>query len=168
MSLTIAAATDADVAAIVTLRNRVADDLTGRHGRGHWSYRVTEKGVARDLQTSRVLVARGRGGAVVGTVRLATRKPWAIDPAYFTAVPRPLYLVDLAVDPDAQGMGVGSRLVAEAEARARALPAQAIRLDAYDTGAGAGAFYARRGYREMGRVTYRGTPLVYFERLLDV
>jgi hypothetical protein len=29
------------------------------------------------------------------------------------------------------------------------------------------AFYAKCGYREVGRVTYRGTPLVYFERLLD-
>jgi len=162
----IAPAGAADAPAIAALRTAVAADLTRRHGRGHWSYKVTERGVARDLGTSRVLVARA-GGTVVGTVRLATRKPWAIDPAYFTAVPRPLYLVDMAVHPDAQGRGVGRRLLAEAEAGARAFPAQAIRLDAYDTGAGAGAFYARAGYREMGRVTYRGTPLVYFERLLE-
>ena len=44
--------------------------------------------------------------------------------------------------------------------------AAAIRLDAYDSTAGAGGFYARCGYREVGRVTYRGTALIYFESLL--
>jgi GNAT superfamily N-acetyltransferase len=145
----------------------VAADLTRRHGRGHWSLAVTEKGVTRGLATSHVLVARDPDGGVVGTLRLATRKPWAIDLAYFTAVPRPLYLVDMAVEPAAQGRGLGRRLLAAADAHARTLPAQAIRLDAYDTDAGAGAFYARCGFREVGRVTYRGTPLVYFERLLQ-
>ncbi len=53
-----------------------------------------------------------------------------------------------------------------ASALAREWPADAIRLDAYDAGAGAGAFYLACGYREVGRVTYRGVPLVYFETLL--
>jgi hypothetical protein len=34
-------------------------------------------------------------------------------------------------------------------------------------GAGAGGFYAKRGYRETGHFTYRGAPLVYYELLLD-
>jgi GNAT superfamily N-acetyltransferase len=71
------------------------------------------------------------------------------------------------VDPAQQGRGIGRLLLDEADTVARAFPAQAIRLDAYDAAAGAGAFYAKCGYREVGRVTYRGTPLVYFERLLD-
>jgi hypothetical protein len=49
---------------------------------------------------------------------------------------------------------------------ARAWPADAVRLDAYDAPAGAGGFYARCGYRERGRVTYRGVPLIYFEHVL--
>ena len=43
---------------------------------------------------------------------------------------------------------------------------QTIRLDAYDAPAGAGPFYSRCGFREMGRVIYRKVPLVYFEQLL--
>jgi hypothetical protein len=39
-------------------------------------------------------------------------------------------------------------------------------LDAYDAAAGAGDFYAKRGFPEVGRVTYRGTPLIDFELLL--
>jgi hypothetical protein len=49
---------------------------------------------------------------------------------------------------------------------ARTRTVDAIRLDAYDAEAGAGPFYARCGFREVGRVLYRSTPLVYYERLL--
>lgn len=57
------------------------------YGRGHWSSAGTEKGVLRSVKTSRVLIAR-KGGALVATLNLATRKPWAIDPAYFTPARR--------------------------------------------------------------------------------
>jgi len=45
-------------------------------------------------------------------------------------------------------------------------PADAIRLDACDAPAGAGAFYAKCGFRAVGRATYRGCPFEYFEQLL--
>jgi GNAT superfamily N-acetyltransferase len=102
----------------------------------------------------------------VGVLSLDTRKPWAIAPEYFTPVRKPLYLRDMAVAPAVQGHGVGRLLLAEVERVARAWPADAIRLDAYDGAAGAGTFYAKYGFKEMGRVVYRGTPLVYFELLL--
>ena len=103
---------------------------------------------------------------LVGTLRLSTKMPWAIDRAYFTAVPRALYLHDMAVSPEVQGRGVGRRLVREAVLAARAWPSNAIRLDAYDAPAGAGPFYASCGFREVGRVTYRKVPLIYFELLV--
>lgn len=154
-----------DAAAIAALRNAAAEHLTQRYGPGHWSSFATERGVLRALRLPQVLVARD-GSRLVGTLRLATTKPWAIDVAYFTKVPRALYLTDMAVDPESQGQGVGRRLLVEAERVARAWPSQAIRLDAYDAAAGAGGFYAKCGYREMGRVIYRKTPLVYYERVL--
>jgi GNAT superfamily N-acetyltransferase len=58
---------------------------------------------------------------------------------------------------------VGRFLVDEAKAAGRAWPGNAIRLDAYDHDAGAGAFYVKCGFREVGRVVYRGVPLIYFE-----
>jgi len=45
-------------------------------------------------------------------------------------------------------------------------PADALCLDAYDTDAGAGEFYRKCGFTEVGRAVYRNTPLIYFERLL--
>jgi len=160
-------ATPDDAAEIAALRTTVARELTREHGNGHWSAAVTERGAHRALRHARVYVAR-EAARIVATLALATKKPWAIDVRYFTACPRPLYLLDMAVAPDRQRTGIGRRCLSEAAARARAWPAQAIRLDAYDHAAGAGSFYARCGYREVGRVVYRGVPLIYYElRLPD-
>jgi hypothetical protein len=41
-----------------------------------------------------------------------------------------------------------------------------IRLDAYDVAAGAGEFYRKCAFRRIGRASYRGVPLVYYEMLL--
>ena len=154
-----------DAQVLAALRTTVADHLTSEFGRGHWSSVVSETGVLRDLKTSKVIVAR-QGSRIIGTLRFATRKPWAIDPAFFTQVPRPLYLTDMAVLPTLQRQGVGERLLAHAEEAARVWPGDAIRLDAYAGPAGAGPFYARCGYREVAQVTYRRVRLVYYERLL--
>lgn len=154
-----------DAAEIARLRTRVADDLTARYGLGHWSAKVGERGVLHDMSTSRVIIVR-RGSAIVGTLRLATKKPWAIDVTYFTPRRRPIYLTDMAVDPPMQGRGIGRRLLEEARRIVTEWPGDAIRLDAYDAEAGAGGFYSSCGYREVGRVSYKGTPLIYFELLI--
>ena len=165
VELSFATATEVDVSAIAALRTAVSEHLTRKHGRGHWSSCPTETSVLRGLRASRVLLARD-GRDIVGTLRLATKKPWAIDLAYFHTVPKALYLHDMAVAPTLQGRDIGRRLVQEAIVLARAWPSAAIRLDAYDAAAGAGSFYAKCGFTEVGRVTYRKTPLVYFELLL--
>ncbi len=162
--LAFAEAAPEDAARVVALRAAAARDLAARYGHGHWAGEPTERGVLHQLRISRVWLAR-QGGEAVATFRLGTRKPWAIDPAYFTPCARPLYLTDMAVRPDRQRRGVGRGCLAEALRLARAWPADALRLDAYDAEAGAGGFYAACGFREVGRVSYRGTPLVYYERL---
>src|SRR5437667_6104409 len=72
----------------------------------------------------------------------------------------------MAVAPGKQRQGLGRRCLEEAATIARAWPADAIRLDAFDAQAGAGDFYARCGWTEVGRRSYRGTPLIYYEKLL--
>jgi GNAT superfamily N-acetyltransferase len=164
--VTITTACEADAAELATLRTAVADHLTRRYGQGHWSAGVTERGELRSIRTSRILIAREDTG-IIATLRLATKKPWAIDKAYFTDVPRPLYLTDMAVAPRLQRQGIGRRILEEAKVVAAAWPADAICLDAYDSAAGAGPFYSKSGFREVGRVTYRGVALVYFELLVS-
>lgn len=165
MPLSITSAAFDDAGTIAALQTRVAEDLTRRHGVGHWSAPVTEQNVARGIASSTVLIGRD-DGVIVGTLRLVTKKPWAIDPAYFASVRRPLYLLSMAVEPARQRTGIGTRLLEEARVVGAQWPADAIRLDAYDSAAGAGSFYAKCGYREVGRVTYRSVPLRYFELLL--
>ena len=154
-----------DAGPVADLRAAVAADLTSRFGTGHWSSSGSAQAVLRDLAVSRVLLAKHEGRPV-GTLLLTPRKPWAIDPSYFTKSQTPLYLSDMAVVPALQGRGIGRRCLEEAARMARSWPADAIRLDAYEAAAGAGAFYARCGYREVGRTKYRDAPLIYYEYVL--
>jgi GNAT superfamily N-acetyltransferase len=106
------------------------------------------------------------GRHIVTVLRLVTRKPWAIDVAYFTPVKRPLYLTGMAVAVGRRRQGLGRLALEDASAVAETWPADAIRLDAFDADAGAGEFYARCGFAERGRVVYKGDPLVYYERIV--
>ena len=117
------------------------------------------------MRQSRVFVVRA-GAETVATFRLASRKPWAIDTSYFTACERPLYLLGLAVWPEQQRQGIGGWCMEAIQKLAKAWPADAIRLDAYAAPAWAGGFYARCGFTEQGRVTYRNAPLIYYESVI--
>ncbi len=155
----------ADARALAALRGAAARELTRQYGEGHWSSEPSERGVVADLRHAEVWIAR-RGAAAVGTFRLATKKPWAIDRSYFTDCKRPIYLTNMAVRPDYQRRGIGRRCLEHAVERVRDWPGDAIRLDAYQGDGGAGEFYAKCGFREMGRVMYRFTPLIYYELLV--
>ena len=166
-TLRFSTATPADAAAIAAVRAAAALKLTRNFGHGHWSSLTHEAAVRRDMKASTVLVARDRG-RIVATLTLATKKPWAIDVTCFTPCKKALYLVNMAVHPRRQRRGIGRALLAEALAAAKQQRANAIRLDAYDAGAGAGEFYRRCGYRPAGGTTYRGVALVYFECMTGV
>jgi len=155
-----------DIAAIALLRTAVAERLTRDFGQGHWSQSGSESSVIRDMAIPGLYVVR-EGGHVVATLRLAAKKPWAIDPAYFSSSKSPLYLTSMAVEPDRQRQGIGRACMVDALRIARERLADAIRLDAYNTPAGAGGFYEKCGFREVGRVVYRTTPLIYYEKLLS-
>jgi GNAT superfamily N-acetyltransferase len=165
MNLTVTLAGPAEAPAIAALRGAAARALTARYGEGHWSAEPSERSVLGDFRHADVWVARD-GSDIVATFRLATKKPWAIDRSYFTECKRPLYLTNMAVHPEVQRRGIGRLCLVQAEDVTRARSADAIRLDAYDADAGAGLFYTKCGFREVGRVTYRATALVYYERLL--
>jgi GNAT superfamily N-acetyltransferase len=159
-------ATLKDVALIAGLQNAAAGALTARFGHGHWSSLVTERGAALAQRHARVRLGIS-GGRILTVLRLATKKPWAIDVSYFTPVKRPLYLTGMAISVAHQGGGLGRSAIEDARVTAGAWPADAIRLDAYDAEAGAGPFYAKCGFQERGRVVYKGDPLIYYELLIS-
>lgn len=158
-------ATAEDAAAIARLRTGVAERLTAQHGKGHWSFGTSERGVLSAMNGSHVYVAKPNG-RVVATLTLQSKKPWAIDRRYFGDVKMPVYLLSMAVDPDLHRQGIGRQCIEDARIIAKGWPADAIVLDAYDADAGAGGFYRKCGFQEVGRVIYRGTPLIYFQMLL--
>jgi GNAT superfamily N-acetyltransferase len=159
------AATAGDAPAIAALRTAAGEQLGQRYGSGHWSRPVSEKSVGPDLRVGRVFVLR-EGASIIATLTLAIKKPWAIDPTYFTDALRPLYLRDMAVAPRRQRFGIGRMCIKDAIRLARAWPSDSIRLDAYEGPVGAGSFYEKCGFRERGRVMFRETPLVYYELVL--
>ena len=163
--LSFAVASEADASLVAALRGRVAVDLTNRFGPGHWSGAATASGVIAGMMDSRIFIVR-HSASVIATFRVSAVKPWAMRDASFTPRHRPLYLTDMAVVPELQGRGVGRRCLTRAAGCAREWPADAIRLDAYDMNAGAGAFYEKCGFKEVVRMNHRGVPLVYYERLL--
>jgi len=165
LSLRFRDATRDDAAVIAALQNAAAGALTARFGEGHWSSFVTERGATLAQRHARIRVGRS-GRRLLTVLRLATKKPWAIDVSYFTPVKRPLYLTGMAVSVAHQGQGLGRLAVADARVVSQAWPADAIRLDAYDAAAGGGGFYTKCGFQERGHVIYKGTPLVYYELLL--
>jgi len=165
MRLSFPIAAEPDATALAALHTEVSQNLTDHYGRGPWTAVTREKGVLFGMRHSTVLVAR-RGTRIVGTLHLATKKPCAVDVSYFTPVKTALYLTHMAVTPALQRQGIGQRLLEQATKHARAFSANAIRLDAFDAEAGAGGFYAKSGYREVGHTTYRKAPLIYYELLL--
>ena len=153
-----------DVPGLVNLRNEVSQHLASRFAGILRASVVTDKRIRFAMSRATVLVARYRGQAIA-TLALSTRKPWSIDTAYFSPTAAPLYLTDMAVHPGRQRKGAGRLCLAQAVEYARRWPATAIRLDAYDALYGAGEFYSKCGFREVGRASYRNTPLIYFEMM---
>lgn len=165
MDLHFTLATEEDAPAIAALRNAVADRLAREFGKGHWGYQVSVGGVRNGFKKSRVYVLRD-GAALLATLRLIAKKPSEGEAPYFTPCRRPLYLYDMAVEPSRQRAGFGRLCIEEAIRIGREWPGDAIRLDAYDAPAGAGAFYEKCGFREAGRRTYFRSPIIYYEVFL--
>jgi GNAT superfamily N-acetyltransferase len=165
MKVTLKQATAVQAAAIAKLRIATNEKLTREFGRGPWTSTVTEKGILYAMRLGRVYIARD-GRTIIAALQLTTKKPWAIDRSYFSKCERPLYLLAMAVEPDRQRHGIGRAMLEDVKRIVRAWPGDAIRLDAYDLPGGGGGFYAKCGYRETGRVTYRGAPLIYYELVL--
>ncbi|MEO8448659.1 MAG: GNAT family N-acetyltransferase [Gemmatimonadota bacterium] len=159
-------ATPADAPAIAALGAAVARELTCRFGTGHWSSEGSERGVLNNLRTASIYIAKKHDG-VIASFQLATKKPWAIDPKYFTPCERPLYLTSMAVAPAMQRQGIGRLCLEEAKQIVKLWPAGAIRLDCYDADAGASKFYRKCGLAEVGRVSFPVTPLIYFEQMIS-
>ena len=158
-------ATEADIPALVELQLAIDADQAERFGDERYATTISERSVARGLKSSRIVVATRRG-RIVGTARMETKKPWAIDLKYFTPACKAVYLHNVDVRPELQRSGIGRQLIERVKVVAKEWPVDAVRLDAYDGPAGAAPFYTKCGFKKMGHAVCRGVPLVYFELVL--
>ena len=74
------------------------------------------------MRTSRVFVVQ-ENTEIIATLRLTTKKPWAIDTSYFSVCQRPLYLLAMAVTPVRQRQGIGSWCLEQVKEAAKSWPA---------------------------------------------
>ena len=81
-------------------------------------------------------------------------------------MPGHLLVENVAVDPAAQGTGLGRRLMAHAEAEARALGLPELRLYTNELMTANVAWYPRLGYRETERRAESGFSRVFFAKRL--
>lgn len=82
------------------------------------------------------------------------------------ALPDHLHVSTIAVDPAAQGTGVGKALLERAEDQARGLGLTELRLYTNAKMYENLSYYPRRGYVEVGRRVEDGFDRVYFSRKL--
>jgi ribosomal protein S18 acetylase RimI-like enzyme len=78
-----------------------------------------------------------------------------------------LLLDNIAVNPAAQGKGIGRRLIAFTENEARRRGCQEVRLYTHVLMVENIALYTRLGFRETGRVSEKGFDRVYMAKSLE-
>ena len=143
-------ATQADVAAIAALVDAAYRGYLPLLGRTPTPMLSDFAAAVREHDV-RVLDA---GGRLVGVIELIAHDDH-------------LWVHNVAIDPDAQGQGLGRRLLDFAEDEARRLGLPAIGLLTNERYLANIAMYERYGYRETHREPYRGTDLVHFRKTLS-
>ncbi|WP_125099287.1 GNAT family N-acetyltransferase [Leucobacter chromiireducens] len=78
-----------------------------------------------------------------------------------------LLIENVAVSPDAQGLGIGALLLDHAETQARALGLGTLRLYTNAKMTENLSYYPRRGYVEVDRRTEHGFDRVFYAKVLD-
>ncbi|MBN9613534.1 MAG: GNAT family N-acetyltransferase [Actinobacteria bacterium] len=142
-------ATAADIPAITALVRAAYAPYVARIGR---EPAPMSADYAAQLAAGRILLAH-RGAMLVGVL---------------VTEPHPDHLLveNVAVSPDAQGLGIGAQLLDRAEREARGLGLTELRLYTNAKMTENLAYYPRRGYVETGRRTEHGFDRVFFSRTL--
>lgn len=152
MELTVRPATVADVPVLHRIRVGAEAWLASR-GIEQWgSGWLRESGIRAQVDDGQWHVGVTTSGEVTGGLRLlwADEEVWQADHAFAA------YVHGLTIDRRYAGAGVGARLLAWVEDQAVTAGAPMLRLDCVESNAGLRAYYARLGFREVGRRDFDG------------
>lgn len=170
MDVNIRKARLSDLKAICRVKKAAAEDLTARHGKGHWSGINLGNVVKRLVQGDTLYVAEIDSGlTLVGTFTIDRVMPYFYDRKWFKKVGVNGFCTvrSMAIDPAHQKKGIGREIMKGIELLARRNRLKSIRLDAYAGPAGAGGFYEKCGYKKVHKGKFRKIELEYFEKVLD-
>lgn len=142
---------DDDLVALTDLLHRAYGPLAAA-GMRYWASHQSVADTAARCAKGETWVAV-RAGRIVGTVTL--QGPAQTGGAPWYDRPEVAKFQQFAVDPDAQGAGVGAALMDRIEARAAALGASELACDTSEHAAGLIGLYTRRGYRLVDTVDWR-------------
>lgn len=140
-------------------------DIEERWGLSHWvpPYPLSRFRAAADA--GRVYSVRRADSRIVGTFTLGRKAAdyvpedvWSTDPA--------MYVTQLVVHPDYQGVGIGRSCMQWIEGKAKRGGLRSVRLDASAAHEALLRFYRSQDYEERARFWFRGTHLVCFEKIL--
>ena len=143
-----------------------AADLVNKHGQGRWQVIPTRSSLSRYLESDTLFVIE-KEASVVGTFCFVTRKIVFYRKGWFAFPDDPAgYLINMAIDPQYQRLGVGRQVMNELGKLAGRMKLLAIRLDAYQGAAGAGEFYRKCGCLLVHEGKVGDVGLEYYEKVL--
>ena len=152
MELTVRRATAAHVPVLHRIRVEAEEWLVFR-GIEQWGTGwLPESAIRAQVDDGQWHVGVTAAGEVAGGLRLlwADEEVWQADHAAAA------YVHGLTIDRRFAGAGVGASLLAWAEQQAGAAGVAMLRLDCVESNAGLRAYYARLGFREVGRRDFDG------------
>ena len=142
------------------LLNSCAEWLN-KQGKTHWTGHYTHDRVKAMISDCEVILALSND-EVIGAVSISTE-----DEAWTDQTPA-LYVSSLAVTPERQGSGLGSRLLSMVEEQARKQGIRKVRLDAVKDFEILNEFYLTRGYNVVGDVQRNHDYWLYEKTLTGV
>ncbi|MDE1152157.1 MAG: GNAT family N-acetyltransferase [Micavibrio sp.] len=158
----------ADILAIHQVRKAAADALTSQFGNGPWSS-VSIISTAERALSGRTLFKIVDGSTIIGTLTLTPLRIGFYKPDWFAdAAAKALYLHSMSIHPQRQHDDIGRQALEQVEAFAGQQGFTAIRLDSYDSDAGAGGFYESCGFVQVAREDAMKTKLKIYERIIYV
>ncbi|MGK5638830.1 GNAT family N-acetyltransferase [Streptomyces sp. URMC 126] len=145
---------DADLAALVRLRDEAARWMIGRGVTGQWQPGELDVDHFRRIVRSGEVWLAEAGGRVVGAWELW----WEDEDAWGPREPEAGYVHRLMVDREAGGPGTGRMLLRAAERRVAERGRHLVRLDCLAGNARLTAYYLDAGYRVVGHKAGKPQP----------
>jgi len=158
-------ATESDIDRIKQIYYECSADMQTKFGLDHWSNPYPQDVLKRRINNGMVYMVL-QHSIQIGTFMLVPEYP----ESYINAVEEDdtsfLYLSRLAILPETQSKGIGSKVLENAEKIAREQGAKVLRLDLLSNHKHLEKFYIKNGYKKIGTGNTRRFTISFMEKEL--